>query len=57
MNDIVACSLDDDKKKRIVDFMNSNGITKNDIIAHAPVFPDRVMRNLKESETIFYVAQ
>ena len=57
MNDIIPSSLDDDKKSRIVDYINSAGITKNDIITYAKFFPDKVMRNLIESEAIFSVTQ
>ena len=57
MNDIVPRALDDEKKSRIINYINSNGISKNDIISYAKVFPDKVMRNLIESEAIFSVAQ
>lgn len=57
MNDIIPSSLDNEKKSRIVDYINSAGITKNDIITYAKVFPDKVMRNLIESEAIFSVTQ
>ncbi len=57
MNDISPDSLDSEKKRRIAEYMNSNGITKQDIVSYAPVFPDKVMRNLIESEAIFSVAQ
>ena len=57
MNDIVPRSLDSDKKRRIVEYINANGITRKDIISYAAVFPDKVMRNLIESEAIFSVAQ
>ena len=33
-----------------------NNISKKDILKYASVFPDKVMRNLIESETIFCVA-
>ena len=57
MNDITPRSLDEDKKGRIIDYIRQNDIRKNDIITYASVFPDRVMRNLIESEAIFSVAQ
>lgn len=57
MNDIIPCSLDSEKKNRIAEYINSNGITKQDIISYMTVFPDKVMRNLIESEAIFSVAQ
>ena len=57
MNDIIPRSLDSEKKSRIAEYINNNGITKKDIISYATVFPDKVMRNLIESEAIFSVAQ
>lgn len=57
MNDIIPCSLDSEKKNRIAEYINNNGITKQEIISYASVFPDKVMRNLIESEAIFSVAQ
>lgn len=57
MNDITPRSLDEDKKGRIIDYIRQNDIRKNDIITYASVFPDRVMRNLIESEAIFSVTQ
>lgn len=57
MNDIIPRSLDSEKKSRIVEYINNNGITKQEIITYASVFPDKAMRNLIESEAIFGVAQ
>lgn len=57
MNEIVPKSLDDEKKNRIIEYISNNGITKNAVISYASVFPDKVMRNLIESEAIFSVAQ
>lgn len=57
MNDIIPRSLDSEKKSRIAEYINNNGITKQEIISYASVFPDKVMRNLIESEAIFSVAQ
>ena len=57
MNNIIPRTLDREKKNRISEYINSNGITKQDIISYATVFPDKVMRNLIESEAIFSVAQ
>lgn len=56
MNEIVPEALDDEKKKRIADYVSANNITKKDIIEYARAFPDKVMRNLIESEAIFSVA-
>lgn len=57
MNDIIPRSLDSEKKNRIAEYINKSGITKQDIISYMAVFPDKVMRNLIESEAIFSVAQ
>lgn len=57
MNDIFPRSLDNEKKNRIINYIQTNNITKDDIISYASVFPDKVMRNLIESEAIFNVAQ
>lgn len=57
MNDIVPRSLDEEKKRRIADYIKCNGITKDSILTYTSVFPDRVLRNLIESEAIFSVAQ
>ena len=55
MNDIIPHSLDSEKKSRIAEYINKNNITKRDIIKYSTVFPDKVMRNLIESEAIFCV--
>ena len=57
MNDIKPRTLDTEKKCRIAEYINKSGITKQDIVSYATVFPDKVMRNLIESEAIFSVAQ
>lgn len=57
MNDLSLRSLNTEQKSRIADFINSNGITNNDILTCTPVFPNKVLRNLIESETIFSVTQ
>ena len=57
MNDISPRSLDNEKKNRIINYIKTNYITKDDIISYASVFPDKVMRNLIESGAIFNVAQ
>lgn len=57
MNNIKPETLDADKKKYIVEYMNANNITKKDIVSYSSAFPDRVMRNLIKSEAVFNVAQ
>lgn len=56
MNDITPRLLNREKKQRIVEYINFNRITKEDITSYAEIFPDRAMRNLIESEAIFSVA-
>ena len=57
MNDIAPRSLDAEKKDRIAEYMACNAITKEAIISYAAFFPDKVMRNLIESEAIFNVTR
>lgn len=55
MNDITPASLDEEKRGRIVEYIYANNITRKDILDYANVFPDKVMRNLIESEVIFFI--
>lgn len=55
MNDITPGFLDEEKRERIVEYILLNNITRKDILEYANVFPDKVMRNLIESEMIFFV--
>lgn len=57
MNDITPSLLDDEKRSFITNYINSNGITKKDVLNYSAVFPDKAMRNLIESEAIFNVIQ
>lgn len=45
------------KKNIITDYISNNGITKKDILSYTDFFPDKVMRNLIESEAVFNVTQ
>lgn len=56
MNDVTPAFLDDEKKELIREFITVNGITRRKITEYAPVFPDKVMRNLIESEVVYSVA-
>ncbi len=56
MNDTSPAFLDDERKEIIRDFIKTNGITRKKITEYAPVFPDKVMRNLIESEVVYNVA-
>jgi hypothetical protein len=57
MNDLVPDVLGDEKKEIIAGFISDRKITRKDISAYAPVFPDKAMRTLIESEVIYRVAQ
>lgn len=57
MNDLNPEMLDDEKKAIITRFISDRKITRKDITTYAPVFPDRAMRTLIESEVIYSVAQ
>ncbi len=56
MNSMSASFLDNEKKKIIDKYILENGITRKDITEYAPVFPDKAMRTLVESEVIYSVA-
>ena len=55
MNDTSPEFLDDERKEIIQDFIKTNGITRKKITEYAPVFPDKVMRNLIESEIVYII--
>ena len=57
MNDLAPETIDEEKRAIISGYIAAERITRSDITAYAPVFPDRVMRNLIESEVIYDVAQ
>ena len=56
MNDTTPAFLDAERKNIIRNYIITNGITRKEITEYAPVFPDKVMRNLIESEVIYSVA-
>lgn len=56
MNDTNPDFLDDERKKIVRDYIKNNGITRKKITEYAPVFPDKVMRNLIESEVVYIIA-
>lgn len=56
MNDISPEFLDTEKKNIVEDYIRKNNITRRDITTYAPVFPDKCMRTLIESEVIYSVA-
>ena len=49
--------FDDDRKALIKKWVTDNSISRRSILKYAPAFPDKAMRNLVESEAIFYVTQ
>lgn len=57
MNSVSATDMDTERKNVIIKYMTENGITRKDITQYAPIFPDKTMRNLIESEVIYSVAQ
>lgn len=57
MNAVPSEFLDDEKKPIVEQFIDDNGITRSDITKYAPLFPDRALRTLVESEVIYSVAQ
>lgn len=57
MNTISVAEVDDNNRAIITDYIRSNGITRKDISSYSSVFPDKVMRNLIESEVIYSVTQ
>ncbi len=57
MNSVPSKFFDAEKKPIIENYIRDNGITRRDITAYAPLFPDRAIRTLVESELIYSVAQ
>ena len=57
MNTIPAGYFDKNRKAVIEKWVRDNNIAKDMLLKYAPEFPDKAMRNLVESEAIFYVAQ
>lgn len=57
MNDLDPSGLDAEKKLILKQFINDRKITRSDITTYAPVFPDKALRTLVESEVIYSVAQ
>lgn len=56
MNSISANYIDDEKRIIINQYIVDNGITRQDITKYVPLFPDRAIRTLVESELIYCVA-
>lgn len=57
MNFVPASFFDKDRRKTINSYIINNKISRRSITKYAPVFPDKAMRTLVESEVIYSVAQ
>lgn len=57
MNTVPYGFFDEKRKSVIKNWVADNKITRSSVLEYAPVFPDKALRNLIESEAIFYVAQ
>lgn len=57
MNTVPTGFFDSERKSVLKKWISDNNITKDSVLEYAPSFPDKAMRNLVESEAIFYVAQ
>lgn len=57
MNNLSMDSFDDEKRDILCSLVQEKGINRQQISRYAPLFPDKEMRNLIESEIIYYVAQ
>lgn len=57
MNDLTPSLLDNEKKSILINYIADRKITRSDITTYAPVFPDKAMRTLIESEVIYNVTQ
>lgn len=55
MNTIPSGFFDDERKLIIGKWVRDNKITREAVLKYAPKFPDKAMRNLVESEAVFYV--
>lgn len=57
MNYMTLNFIDNEKKSIINQYIADNRIKRKDITEYAPLFPDRAIRTLVESELIYSVAQ
>ena len=57
MNNLSADGIDEDNRKIIIQYIEQNRISSKDISGYAASFPDKVMRNLIESEVIYSVTR
>lgn len=57
MNFVPASFFDDERRNKINLYIEQNNISRKSITKYAPVFPDKAMRTLVESEVIYNVTQ
>ena len=57
MNAVTPSYFNEERKRVVRDYIKQNRITGKDITKYAPYFPDKVMRNLIESEIIYDVTR
>lgn len=57
MNFVTASFFDEEKKNKICQYIKEQGITRKVVTKYAPLFPDKAMRTLVESEVIYDIAQ
>lgn len=57
MNTVSTDFFDAERKEILKKWIADNGISRKAISEYAPAFPNKTMRNLIESEVIYYVAQ
>lgn len=57
MNFVPATFFDDERRDKMNLYIVQNNITRKSITKYAPVFPDKAMRTLVESEVIYSVTQ
>lgn len=55
MNDLNPDVLDDEKKAILTKFIVDRNITRKDITTYAPVFPNKALRTLLESDLIYNI--
>ena len=53
MNSIPSGFIDNEKQGILVEYIKDNGIDRKSISRYAPLFPDKAIRNLVESEQQF----
>lgn len=57
MNFVPASFFDDERRDKINLYIEQNNISRKSITKYAPVFPNKAMRTLVESEVIYNVTQ